>query len=91
MTDLAALLAAVTDDGWWIPVDRYCELYGETKEAVMTRRSKGIWRDGVESKFLKGAGLWVNLIAVNEWAAKSALRRVSAHDARETERREASG
>lgn len=87
MIDNAALLAALVHlirpelakDGWWVPIDDYLALHkGESAEAVKTRRSKGIWRDGVESKYLKGAGLWVNLIAVNEWAAKSELRQVSA-------------
>jgi hypothetical protein len=57
-----------------VPIDKYCDLTGETYEAVATRRSKGIWQDGVHSKFVKGAGLCVNLIAVNQWVAKSELR-----------------
>jgi hypothetical protein len=77
MTDLVALLAAVTADGWWIPAERYAELYGESVDAVKTRKSKGIWRDGVECSTLKGGGLWVNLIAVNAWAARRESRRES--------------
>lgn len=85
------LLRAVLEHGEWVPVKRYCDLKGETEAAVLSRRSKGIWRDGVESKFLKGAGLWVNLIAVNEWAAKSALRQVSQPGERDTGKPAASG
>lgn len=65
-------------DGWWVPLETYLALYkGETEKAVYNRRSNGTWKDGVDSKVVKGGGLWVNLVAVNRWVAKSELRLVS--------------
>lgn len=61
--------------GWWVPLDEYLAKHaGETAKAVYNRRSNGIWEDGVHSKVVQGGGLWVNLLAVNAWAAKSELR-----------------
>jgi len=75
---LTDIVKALAEDGAWVPVETYLAIYkGETREAVQTRRSKGLWRDGVESKFVKGSGLWINLLAVNSWAAKSPLRLAS--------------
>jgi hypothetical protein len=71
------LLEAVLKDGAWVPLECYCDNYNETRDAVYSRRAKGIWQDGVHCKFVKGGGLWINLIAVNTWAAKSELRRAS--------------
>lgn len=73
------LLEEVLRDGWWVPIEAYLRDYDETREAVHTRRSKGIWQDGVHSKFVAGGGLWINLLAVNQWAAKSESRRGSRH------------
>lgn len=76
------LLELALRDGWWVPVETYLASYpGETREAIYSRRSKGLWQDGVHSKFVKGAGLWINLMAVNSWVAKSALRQASPSDA----------
>lgn len=89
LTDVVKALAA---DGGWVPIQTYLHLYkSETYEAVQTRRSKGIWKDGVESKFVKGAGLWVNLLAVNSWVAKSPLRLASVPDSTKTGSPSASG
>lgn len=68
----------VLREGWWVPLEAYLAEYkGETAKAVYNRRSNGTWQDGVHAKFIKGSGVWVNLLAVNAWAAKSGLRLVS--------------
>lgn len=83
---LLELLDVAMRDGWWVPLEAYLAAYpGESKEAIYTRRSKAIWMDGVHSKFVKGGGLWINLIAVNQWVAKSELRLVSRSGATEKE------
>jgi hypothetical protein len=59
-------------DGWWVDVDSYlADRPGETREAVYTRRSKSVWKDGIHCKVIKGAGLWINLLAVNRWASEA--------------------
>jgi hypothetical protein len=71
-SELLATLKALLREGWWVDRKTYlAERPGETRDAVYTRRSKGIWRDGVECKLIKGAGLWIDLIAVNKWAAEA--------------------
>lgn len=71
-SELLATLKALLREGWWVDLDTYlAERPGETREAVYTRRSKGIWRDGVECKLIAGAGLWVDLVAVNRWASSA--------------------
>lgn len=32
----------------WILLEKYCELTGDTKEAVYARRKKGDWLEGVQ-------------------------------------------
>lgn len=58
----------------WVPLKRYCELTGETANAVHVRRSKGIWIDGRHSKKVAGIGLWVNLREVEKWIAAQPCR-----------------
>lgn len=67
---LLELLQAALRDGWWIPIDAYLRDYEDTREAVYSRRSKGIWQDGIHSKFVQGGGLWINLPEVRKWGAK---------------------
>lgn len=75
---LLLLHAEVTKDGLWVPLPTYLHLYqGETAEAIYKRRQKGHWLDDVECRFPKGGDLWINLIAVNKWAAKSVSKKAS--------------
>lgn len=75
MTKIAPPEAAVVPLQW-IRLARYCEITGDTAEAVHARRRKRQWQDGVQC--LKGpdGNLWVSPAAVNEWI-ESAI----AHDA----------
>lgn len=75
--ELLRLLEIADRDGWWVPLATYLREYSDTPQAVYTRRSKGIWKDGIHSKFVRGGGIWINLVAVNTWVAKSELRLVS--------------
>jgi hypothetical protein len=45
---------------------RYCELSGETAQAVHDRRWKGQWVDGKHCHIKRGR-LWVDLRGVEEW------------------------
>ncbi|WP_017761050.1 hypothetical protein [Pseudacidovorax intermedius] len=54
----------------WMPLSRYCELYGETPDAVDKRVRSGHWLRDVHVRLPAGSKqLWVNVDAVNDWAA----------------------
>lgn len=51
----------------WIRLGRYCELTGDTSDAVHARRRKRQWIDGTHCKVCPCGNLWVNPSAVNAW------------------------
>ena len=61
---------SVKDQTDWIPLKRYMEWYGETKDAIVKRIKTGVWAAGVQWSRPEGAGIWVSQKGVNEWAAR---------------------
>lgn len=55
----------------WVKLGKYCELTGDTKEAVYQKRHKGIWRDGLHCKIADDGAMWVNTEAVDQWVSES--------------------
>lgn len=54
----------------WVPMARYCELMGETPDAVDKRVRSGHWLRDVHVRQPAGSKqLWINLEAVSDWAA----------------------
>lgn len=54
----------------WVPINRYCELFGETADAVDKRLRSGHWLRNVHVRQPPGSKQsWVNIEAVNDWAA----------------------
>lgn len=54
----------------WVNSSRYCELTGDTVDAINGRLRAGIWVRDVHARRPEGSKqLWVNLTAVNDWAA----------------------
>ena len=54
----------------WVRMKRYCELSGDTPDAVDCRLRAGHWLKDVHARRPAGSKeLWVNLDAVNDWAA----------------------
>jgi len=54
----------------WVPMSRYCELYGETPDAVDKRVRSGHWLRDVHVRLPPGSKqLWINVDAVHDWAA----------------------
>lgn len=51
----------------WIRLAKYCELSGDTPDAVHARRRKRQWIDGVHTRLDPGNNLWVNPEEVNRW------------------------
>jgi hypothetical protein len=50
----------------WVKLERYCELTGDTEEAVRGRRARGEWLDGRHVR-LRKRRLWVNLPEADKW------------------------
>jgi len=51
----------------WIKLKKYCEISGDTAEAVRNRRKKGVWADGKHSKIGPDGKIWVNPMEVDKW------------------------
>lgn len=51
----------------WVKLKKYCELSGDTPNAVYAKRKKGIWLDGIQCKVGPDGNLWINMIEVDKW------------------------
>lgn len=53
----------------WKRLSQYCRESGDTADAVDGRLRAGIWLRDVHARKPEGSKeLWVNLLAVNDWA-----------------------
>ena len=53
----------------WVRIDRYCDLTGDTLDAVDGRLRSGHWLKEVHARKPDGSrALWINLRAVEDWA-----------------------
>lgn len=50
-----------------VRLKRYCELTGETADAVHARRKKGQWADGVHCRLGPDHRVWVDVEAAQSW------------------------
>lgn len=55
----------------WVKLKKYCELSGDTPEAVRNRRRRGVWLDGKQAKCAPDGNLWINLQKVQEWVEQT--------------------
>jgi hypothetical protein len=55
----------------WIRLQRYCELSGDSVDAVHARRRKRQWIDGIHCRLGPDGNLWVNPSEVNKWVESS--------------------
>lgn len=51
----------------YVLLRRYCQLTGDTPQAVYDRRRRGQWIDGQHCHLVGVRRLWINLPAVQEW------------------------
>lgn len=51
----------------WIKLNKYCEMSGDTPDAVHARRRKKQWEDGVHCRVGPDGNLWINPAEVNKW------------------------
>ena len=58
-----------------VPIEAYCQMYFESKDAVDKRIERGHWRKGVEYHMIDGVrGRWIDLKAVSEWVRKNSQK-----------------
>lgn len=62
----------------WVKLKKYCELSGDTIDAVHAKRRKGIWLDNKQCRLAPDGKLWINLLEVEKWVenGKSNVQRV---------------
>lgn len=52
-----------------VPISKYCEISGESKDAVTKRIDRGIWLEGKQVvKIAKVKERWIDLDEVEKWA-----------------------
>lgn len=51
----------------WVKLKKYCELSGDTTDAVHAKRRKGIWLDEKQCRLAPDGNLWINLMEVEKW------------------------
>ncbi len=51
----------------WVKVNKYCQLSGDTLEAVRAKRRKQIWKDGVHYAKGQDGCFYINVMAVEQW------------------------
>ncbi len=54
----------------WVKLKKYCELSGDSPEAVRIRRKRGKWLNDVQCKVGPDGNLWINLIEVEKWVER---------------------
>lgn len=51
----------------WVRLAVYCQISGDSADAVHSRRRKRQWTDGVQCRVGPDGNLWVNPEEVNRW------------------------
>lgn len=51
----------------WVKLKKYCELSGDTVDAVHAKRRKGIWLDELQCRLAPDGNLWINLLEIEKW------------------------
>lgn len=58
----------------WIPLLTYIRLFPEeTRSKISTRIKRKHWQRGVHFNTPEGSGMWVNVIAIGNWVAATAI------------------
>jgi hypothetical protein len=55
----------------WIKVSRYCEITGDTPDAVYAKKRRRLWAEGVHFKKAPDGCLWINTEEVERWVEQS--------------------
>jgi hypothetical protein len=63
----------------WVKLKKYCEISGDTPDAVHAKRKRGTWLEGLQCKVGPDGNLWVNLVEVEKWVLSSKEMRQTLH------------
>lgn len=56
----------------WVKLARYCEVSGDTEDAVHARRRSGKWVRGLHWRHDPDGKIWINTGEVNRWVEQTA-------------------
>ncbi len=51
----------------WVKLKKYCQISGDTSNAVHAKRKRGMWLDGIQCKVGPDGNIWINLVEVERW------------------------
>lgn len=51
----------------WIKLKKYCEISGDTSNAVHAKRKRGMWLDGIHCRLGPDGNVWINVCEVEKW------------------------
>lgn len=51
----------------WVKLAKYCDLSGDTPDAVYAKNRRRIWLEGVHYRKAPDGCLWINTDEVNKW------------------------
>ncbi|HAU1304093.1 TPA: excisionase [Legionella pneumophila] len=51
----------------WVKLKKYCQISGDTSNAVHAKRKRGMWLDGIQCKIGPDGNIWINLDEVEKW------------------------
>ena len=57
-----------------VRLKKYCELTGDTPDAVHARRKKGQWADGIHCTVGPDNKVWVNIEEAQKWVTSRSLQ-----------------
>jgi hypothetical protein len=55
----------------WVRLKKYCELSGDTPDAVHARRRKGEWLNDRHCRLAPDKHVWINLSEVEKWVEQT--------------------
>ncbi|MBG5882796.1 excisionase [Providencia alcalifaciens] len=55
-----------------LPISKYCELFGESTDAINKRVQRRFWQEGVQILKVDGSKeRWIDIKEVNKWVRKN--------------------
>jgi hypothetical protein len=55
----------------WVKLSKYCELAGDTVDAVKAKIKRGLWAEEKHYRKAADGRIYINLVEANLWIAKS--------------------
>lgn len=55
----------------WVKLPKYCELAGDTVDAVKAKIKRGLWAQELHYRIAGDGRIYVNLVEANLWIQKS--------------------